>query len=151
MAKRILVGLDQTIESESIISFIVDAARGGGATVRLLHVAPIPDAVIGPDGCVMASVYEETARLEAQGLDYLATVAAGFEGIPVETTVRFGNPVTMILDDADLFAADLIALTSRRRNRLSAAFRSGIADRVSRTTDRPVLTMRLERPRCLSR
>ena len=150
MAKRILVALDQTTESELIIPFIVDAARGGGATVRLLHVAPIPHAVIDPDGRVAASVYQETARLEAQGMDYLASVAAGFEDIPVEATVRFGNPVAMILDDADLFDADLIALTTRRRSRVSTAFQNDVADRVSRSTDRPVLMMRVERPGCLS-
>ena len=150
MAKRILVALDRTTESESAIPFIIDAARGGGATVRLLHVAPIPDAIIGSDERVAASIYEETARLEAQGMDYLATVAARFEGIPVETVVRFGNPVTMILDDAEIFGADLIALTTRKRNLVSAVFPNRVADRVSRRTDTPVFVMRVGRPGCLS-
>jgi universal stress protein A len=143
MTKRILISLDQKSESESIIPFMVDAARGGGATVRLLHVAPIPDAVIDRDGRVAASVYQETARLEAEGLDYLTMVAARFEGIPVETAVRFGNPVTMILDEADVFGADLIVLPSRPRNRVIQAFSDSVADRLLRRTVLPVLVMRL--------
>jgi nucleotide-binding universal stress UspA family protein len=39
MAKRILVPLDQSVTAEMVVPLVADAARGGGGTVRLLHVA----------------------------------------------------------------------------------------------------------------
>ncbi|PYN05671.1 MAG: universal stress protein, partial [Candidatus Rokuibacteriota bacterium] len=41
MAKRILVPLDQSPPAEAVLPLVGEVARGGGATVRLLHVAPI--------------------------------------------------------------------------------------------------------------
>ena len=47
MAKRILVPLDGTEETVAGLDLIADAARGGGAVVRLLRVAPAPENVLG--------------------------------------------------------------------------------------------------------
>jgi len=60
MAKRILVPLDGTEETEAGLDLIADAARGGGATVRLLHVAPTPDNIYDLDGHVIAYADQET-------------------------------------------------------------------------------------------
>ena len=40
MAKRILVPLDRSEASRSVLPMVADMARGSGGTVRLLHVAP---------------------------------------------------------------------------------------------------------------
>ena len=62
MAKRILVPLDQSALAESVIPVVADAARGGAAAVRLLHVAPLPDTRVDPEGRVVAYADQERAR-----------------------------------------------------------------------------------------
>lgn len=49
MAKRILVPLDRRERAETVLPLVADMARAGGATVRLLHVAPLPR--IRQDAC----------------------------------------------------------------------------------------------------
>jgi nucleotide-binding universal stress UspA family protein len=142
MAKRMLVPLDTTIEAETLLTIVGDAARGGGASVRLLHVAPVPDNLIDAEGRVIAYVDQEMARLEKEALDYLRTIGARLDGVPVESVVRFGDPGDEILAEADSFGADLIALTVRRGYRLSRLVLGGTADKVCRRTTASVLLLR---------
>jgi nucleotide-binding universal stress UspA family protein len=130
MAKRILVPLDQSFAAELVLPLVADAARGGGGTVRLLHVAPLPGPRITTEGRVLAYADQEEQRLEVEGLDYLHTMELGLDGVAVESVVRFGDPVTQILREAEDFGADLIAVTTAGRSGLRrAAFRS-VADQV---------------------
>ena len=140
--KRILVPLDQTFESEAVVPLIADAARGIGATVRLLYVAPMPDAVVDVDGRIIAYADQEAARVEAMGLDYLRTIEIGLNGIPVELVVRFGDPAEEIVRGAADFGADLIALTTRRRAGLRRLAPGGTAEQVCREADAAVMLLR---------
>ena len=49
MAKRILVPLDQSPVAEIVVPLVAAAARGAGATVRLLLVAPVPQNQVRED------------------------------------------------------------------------------------------------------
>jgi len=141
MAKRILVPLDQSELAESVIPVVADAARGGQATVRLLHVAPEPEARISDDGHVVAYADQEAERLESEGLDYLRAVEVQFAGAPVECVVRFGDPFTEILHEAEAFGADLIAVTTSGRSGLSRAMLGSVAEQVFRKAETPVMLM----------
>jgi nucleotide-binding universal stress UspA family protein len=139
MAKRILVPLDRSFAAEMVLPLVADAARGGGGTVRLLHVAPLPVPRITTEGRVLAYADQEEQRLEIEGLDYLHTMELGFDGVAVESVVRFGDPVTQILREAEEFGADLIAVTTVGRSGLRrAAFRS-VAEQVFRKAKAAVL------------
>lgn len=142
--KRIVVPLDASPVAESVLPVVADLARAGGATIRLLRVEPTPDNCVGPDGRVVAYADQEMARLEAEGLDYLGTVATRLGGLPVESCVRFGDPFDEILKEAHAFDADLIAVTTAGRSGLGRAVLGSVADRVFRKADAPVL---LYRPR----
>jgi len=141
MAKRILVPLDLTSEAESVLPVVADAAHTAGATVRLLHVAPIPDSVEGIDGHIVAYADQETARLEAEATDYLRT-AARLVGIDAETVVRFGEPAREIVREAETFGADLIALATRPRGQLSRLILGSTSEQVCHRTDLPVMVYR---------
>src|SRR3972149_8186946 len=91
MAKRILVPLDQSALAESVVPVVADAARGGAATVRLLHVAPEPDNRVDPEGRVVAYADQEMARLEAEAQDYLRTAGLPLAGGGVGDAGRFGG------------------------------------------------------------
>ena len=63
MAKRILVPLDETVQAESMVEAVAALSRGTGAFVRLLHVAPTPEAVFDEDGRVLAYSKQHSGAL----------------------------------------------------------------------------------------
>ncbi len=142
MAKRILVPLDRTTRSEAILPLVAGIGRGAGPTVRLLHVAPVPDSVAGDDGRVIAYADQEMARLESERLEYLEALAARLPDIPVERVVRFGDPVPEILIEAEAWDADLIAVTATRTRWFDRIRPRGVADRIFRKAAVPVLLYR---------
>jgi nucleotide-binding universal stress UspA family protein len=62
--------------------------------------------------------------------------------VPVERVVRFGDPEEEILVEAEVFGADLIALTANRRNRLLSAIAPDIAERVAGKSPVPAVVLR---------
>jgi nucleotide-binding universal stress UspA family protein len=142
MPKRILVPLDDHESSESITTIVAALAAESGASVRLLHVAPVPELVMGPYGRTVAYVDQQMTRATEDGLRDLARVEEQFVGVPVESNVRFGDPVEEILLEAEAFDADLIALAAPRRGRLRTALSSGVAEQVVYKAPIPALVLR---------
>ena len=143
MAKRILVPLDQSRVAETVVPLVAGIARGGGAAVRLVLVAPVPQNRVGEDGRVVAYADQEMARLEAEGLDYLRTVQMQFGGAgDVACVVRFGDPVAEILREAEAFGADLIVVTTEGRSAVGRTVLGSVAEQVVRKADAPVILMR---------
>jgi len=142
MAKRILVPLDGTPEAEAVLPFVSGLAHGTGATVRLLHVAPAPDNVLGPEGHVIAYADQELSRVEYERHAYLAAQEARLGAVPVERAVRFGEPVEEILAEADAFGAEVIVLTSGHRRGLSRLLLGSTAGALAGRTALPLLVVR---------
>ncbi len=147
MAKRILVPLDQSEVAETVVPIVADAARGGQATVRLLHVAPVPDTRIDDEGRVIAYADQEMDRLQAEALDYLRAVEVQFVETPVECVVRFGDPVSEILREAETFGADLIAVCATGRGGLTRAVFGSHAEQVMRKAGTAVMLIKPGRAR----
>jgi nucleotide-binding universal stress UspA family protein len=143
--KRIVVPLDTSPVAESVLPVVADLARAGGASIRLLCVEPLPGNCVDTDGRVVAYADQEMARLEAEGLDYLKTVATRLGGLHIESCVRFGDPLTEILEEAEAFDADLIAVTTAGRSGLGRAVLGSVAERVFRKAEVPVLLYRPSR------
>jgi nucleotide-binding universal stress UspA family protein len=138
--KRILVPLDLNSEPYSVLGLVADAGHGAGATVCLLHVAPVPESVVDAAGRTIAYASQEGARLEAEALDRLHPLEAQLDGIPVELAVRFGDAADEILACADDFGADLIAFAVPADRGLSRATLCSTIARVwSRATAAVVL------------
>ena len=146
MAKRILAPVSVAERAEAVVPIVSALAQGAGSTVRLLRVFPVPEHVVDSDGRTVAYSDQEMARLTSEGQDDLARIEAQFAGVPVETIVRFGEPVEEILLEAEAFDADLIALGGTSRGRLSTALAPGVAERVARKSVVPTLTLRDRRP-----
>lgn len=145
MAKRVLIPLDESPEAEAVVDVAADLARGGGATVRLLHVAPVPDNVVS-DGRIVAYADQEGARLESAAVDYLRAVEARL-GVPAERVVRFGDPVREILKEADAFTADLILMSTKAPSGLARLVLGSVAEHVLGRAAAPVLLYRASRER----
>lgn len=143
MAKRILVPLDRSRPAEIVLPLVSAIARGDGATVRLLLVAPVPGNRVSEDGRVVAYADQEMTRVEAEGLDYLRAVKMQFGPVGgVECAVRFGDPVAEILREAEEFGADLIAVTTEGRSAVGRTVLGSVAEQIVRKADTPVVLMR---------
>jgi len=140
MTKRILVPLDGSRSAEAVLPIVAATARDSGGTVRLVHVEPVPENVVGDYGRVVAYADQEMARLEAKGRTYLEGARAELMGVPSEMVVRFGDPVVEIGQEAEAWEADLIALTSGPARRWWP--RRGVAETLPTRTPVPVLVYR---------
>ena len=138
MAKRILVPLDRSELAEAIVPLVADLARGSGATVRLLHVAQVPENLVSADGRIIAYVDQEMERLEAQGLHHLKGVATRV-GLPAECVVRFGHDADEILREAEACGADLLAVATAGKSGLKRTVMGSVAEQVFRRARVPVL------------
>lgn len=112
--KRILVPLKGTADDEAVLSVVAPAASGVGATLRLLHVAPVPHNLVSESGRVVMYADQEMGRLDAQWRGYLAGVAATMHDAALECVVRFGDPAREIVAEAEAWGAELIAMTTTR-------------------------------------
>lgn len=145
MAKRILAPLDHTSAVESVVPLVGDVARSAGATVRLLHVAPLPGNVATPEKRVVAYADQEMDRLEAEHSERLRVAAeTHLAGVPVECVVRFGETATEILSEIEAFGADLVAVGTRTRSSLSRALLGSVAEELVRKA--PVTVMLVRSP-----
>jgi nucleotide-binding universal stress UspA family protein len=138
MAKRILVPLDRSDLAESIMPLVADLARGADATVRLLHVAPVPENVVSTEGRLVAYSDQEMARLETESLNHLKGVAARL-GVPAECVVRFGDDADEILREVEAYGADLVAVTTAGKSGLKRTVLGSVAEQVFRRAQVPVL------------
>ena len=141
MMKRILVPITGDEHSDAIVPVVAALGRDTGASVRLLRVFPVPERVVGTHGRTVAYADQEMARLTGEGLNDLRRVEAQLESVPVESVVRFGEPVEEIVLEAEAFGADLIALAGRTRGRLRGALDPGVAAEVARKAPAPTLTL----------
>lgn len=142
MAKRILTPIGLMERGAAIVPVVSALAQDAGSTVRLLRVFSVPEHVVDSDGRTVAYSDQEMARLTSEGLDDLSRIEAQLEGVPVESVVRFGEPVEEILLEAEAFDADLIALGKSDRGRVLRALVPGVADQVARKASVPTLTLR---------
>jgi nucleotide-binding universal stress UspA family protein len=140
MAKRILLPFDGSDTARSVLPIVADMARSSGATVRLIHVAPVPRARMTDEGRVVAYANQEMERIESDRKRLLESAEAELEGVPVEAVVRFGNAADEILLEADAFGADLIAVTAHGRGWLRHML-GDVVGKLFRRSDVPVLVL----------
>lgn len=142
IAKRILVPLDGSESAETAATLAADLARGSGGDVRLLQVRPVPEHRVDHNGRVVAYADQEMERVAAEGRDYLDSVEARLGPVPAKGVVRFGEPAREILVEAEAFDADLIVLTTERRNWLERLAGGGLGEKLLYASPVPVVLVR---------
>jgi nucleotide-binding universal stress UspA family protein len=141
MAKRILVPVDLKSCPEALLGLVNDAARGAGATVRLLHVAPMPETIVTDDR-VLAYSDQEEARMRVEALDALRAYEVLVAAADVDSVVRFGDAAQEIFREVDEFGADLIAMPAAHRPSVCPRLFGGVAEKVARRAPVAVLLLR---------
>jgi nucleotide-binding universal stress UspA family protein len=136
---KILVPLDGSPGSASVLWTVGQLARAQAARVRLLRVETPVSSVYGADGRVVAYADQEYDRVALDELQSLRRTADELAGIEVETAVRFGDPATQIVEEAEEAGADLIAMATHRRAGMARLVKGSVAERVERATTVPVV------------
>jgi nucleotide-binding universal stress UspA family protein len=145
MSQKILVPLDGSTGSEAVLPAARDLAALRGATLRLLHVAPVAEPIFS-DGRVVAYADQETSRLAHLSLSYLQRIAAGLPEQEVELAVRFGDPAREIAEEAQVAGADLIAMATHPWSRVTRLVRASVTSEVERRSRVPVLVVQYGSP-----
>jgi len=140
MAKRILIPIDHEARAEGVVSLVADLARSSGATVRLLHVGPLPRTRMDAYGRVIAYQSQDLERMESVARVRLSVFAhTQLEGVPVEVRVRCGDATDEILEEAEAFGADLIAVPAPGPRWWRPQRVRGLVARLLRRTNTPVM------------
>jgi nucleotide-binding universal stress UspA family protein len=137
--RKILVPLDGSPGSTSVLWTVGQLARAQDARVRLLRVESPLSSVYARDGRVIAYADQEYDRVALDDLQGLKRTAHELAGVKVETAVRFGDPATQIVEEADETGADLIAMAAHRRAGVARLVKGSVAERVERATTVPLV------------
>lgn len=145
MAKRILVPITLGSTADHALTAVNAAriARKSGGVVRLVYLAPLPPPRMDQHDRVVADTDREMARIEASAREHLEALAAGVEGVPVETVVRFGRPGRELIIEAHVFEADLVALAAPAGPRLQNRIRAWHLRRVAQGLKLPLIVFPL--------
>ncbi|MDD5095280.1 MAG: universal stress protein [Dehalococcoidia bacterium] len=133
LINRVLVMLDGSAMSESILPYIEHLAVALKWDVTLLRVVNLGDYVThetGVDGPLQRTERCEPHRESAR--DYLEKIAARLAGtgISVKCEVRFGLPADEIIDFAKEMRADLVAMCTHGRSGVSRWALGSTAEKV---------------------
>jgi nucleotide-binding universal stress UspA family protein len=118
--------------------------------VSVLFVAPPPYPAPGffslaaEDADVLGLASDRVRRAAQVGLDKLVNdtkAALGLTHVPTHTVVRQGLPSEVIVQEAEAEGAELIVVGTHARTGLPHLLLGSVAERVMRTSTRPVLTV----------
>ena len=140
--KKILAPIDFSEVSNRALDYAVDLAAQVKASVSVVHVYEIPIYTF-PEGAYITppDVAAGLADKAQKSLD-AAVSARRDRGVEISGTLTNGSPREEILRLAKEGHADLIVMGTHGRRGLPRAIMGSVAERVLRTSEIPVLTIR---------
>ena len=142
--ERIVVPLDGSEVAKAALKPATLLAEGFGSELILVRVVPSPvelTSIYGVPGVELRGEGHH-ARMEEARSD-LKAVAGRIKGPTVDgRVIESGGAAEGIVEAARELGADLIAMASHGREGLERAFLGSVADKVLRSTTRPVLIVR---------
>ena len=140
--KKIVVPFAFDETSEQSFEFAVGIAHRFGASIHAVHAVdpPIasPSVVFG--GAETMTVPSEGERDARDKLNEIVQRRSAL-GVPIESSVRVGDPARVIVDLVKEQGADLVVIGTHGRRGLARVFLGSVAEKVVRTSPVPVLTI----------
>src|SRR5688572_23998182 len=140
--KRILVPLDFSSNSRLALDYAYGLARKFDAALHLVHVCEVPSALTGSMDAYAIAYTDWSQRLGEEAERELEKLRPRLAGIKVSTEVLFGNPSRAIITAAETNDADLIVMGTHGHGPVMHVVMGNVAERVVRTAECPVLTVR---------
>jgi nucleotide-binding universal stress UspA family protein len=140
--KKFLCPTDFSETALEALRYAVDLARSQGAEIELLHVHHVP--LHGSDVKAPKTVEDlpEALRKDLGGRIALWQEQVDLAGVTLRTSLAVGTPHEAIVAAAKRTGADLIVMGTEGHSGLARMLIGSVTDRVLRTSDRPVLTVR---------
>ncbi|WP_101297529.1 universal stress protein [Halegenticoccus soli] len=141
MYDRILLPTDGSPPADAALDHALDIASRYDARLHALYVVENEDAAFtrfGNDTAIIESALEEEGRKTLDGVE----AAAAAEGVEAVTAVAEGKPHEAIREYADDNGIDLVVMGTHGRRGLDRYLLGSVTERVVRTSDVPVLTVR---------
>lgn len=142
MIQRIIVPLDGSEYSESVLPYVVTIAKALSARVVLLHAVsePVID-MFSDEPIVWDNVDELRESARQAGAEYLQRVSARLTADGINTTVHnvLGVAAEVILDYATSGSDDLIAMSTHGRSGISRFVLGSVANKIVNGTETPIL------------
>lgn len=150
MFRNILVPIDSSEESRTILRWAVGLAKATKSDLTLLSVIDTEDIQIveagargeelptAPTGVITQIVEKVTAGLEAEAVELRRT------GVAIDVKVVAGPPAEAIVAQAKVIGVDLIAMSTRRESALARGILGSVTDRVLHSTSTPLLILQPE-------
>ncbi|HWP58572.1 MAG TPA: universal stress protein [Candidatus Acidoferrales bacterium] len=142
MYKHILVPLERSNLSESVLPYVRRLARDFNVPVELLHVIDpeIIDAARQPGGRARGSVERS---IKENALRYLTRIAASFpRGAEITSALEIGKTAEVILGHAAARPATLVAMATHGRSGIERWLLGSVASSVLAATTNPLLLVR---------
>jgi nucleotide-binding universal stress UspA family protein len=127
--KRIVVPLDGSLRSSSILPHVAPLAKATGAKLLFMTTIEPRAKVDYPVEVLARNLFREQKRLHKQG-------------IQTELAIRYGDPVVEILSFGDVQNADLVALSTHGRTGVERTLYGSVAESVLRKGKLPLLLLR---------
>ena len=143
--KRIVVPLDFSANSTRALDYAYALAKKFDAALHLLHVCEVPSMLTGSMDAYAIAYTDWSQRMGEEAERELDKLRARLTGVKVSTEVLFGNPARAIVTAAHTNDADLIVMGTHGHSAVMHMVMGNVAERVVRTADCPVLTVRAAR------
>ena len=140
--KRILVGVDGSVESVQAAKWAVNLAKNDGARVLIATAAFATLPMAAPEHVARAEQWAAEERKRAEELVAGVAAAVKLEGVSIETHVGSGSPAEMLAELARTGDVDLVAVGHRGRGAVARLLLGSVADRLVQISSKPVLVVR---------
>lgn len=151
--KKILIGIDDSRQSEKAATYGFALAKSLGAAVGLVEVVepiivpPAAPGLIGGELDMLNTMppIEVMDAQEASAKTVMQRFVAMYgEEHNITQFLESGDAATVLVETATVFDADLIVVGSHSRTGLSRFFTGSVAEEVTRHTEIPVLVVPLK-------
>ncbi len=142
LPKTLLVPVDFSDTSNLALDYAVDLAKALGAKVVVMHAYELP--VYGfPDGALVATVEIATRIMNGAQAGLAALLEKRKDkGVEITSVLRQGVPWDEVHSVAEEVKADMIVIGTHGRGGLARALLGSVAEKIIRTSTRPVLSIR---------
>lgn len=143
----ILAATDFSLPAAAAVGYAHALAKEVGASLRVIHVCEDPTTAAGwiDDSAPMMPEWREQLDQQAQGR--LLSLTASLHGVPIATEVVLNrSPARGIVERAIAGGHDLIVIGTHGSRGLAHVVLGSVAERVVRSADCPVLTIRQSKP-----
>ena len=140
--ERILVPLDFSAGSTRALDYAYALAMKFDASLHLVHVCEVPSMMTASMDAYAIAYTDWSQRLGEEAERELEKLRPRLAGVKVSTEVLFGNPSRAIITAATTNDADLIVMGTHGHGPVMHVVMGNVAERVVRTAECPVLTVR---------